>query len=107
MIAQIIGVLVLFTALGTILYYTRIYGVDRLILVFTLIFLTLLILVSFPYLFRQQIQMGFIRPLDAFLTLTAIAALLMSLALYLRLRKTEQDLTRVIRSIALNESRKS
>ena len=103
MIVQLFGILLLFTSLGIIIHYIRVYGIDRIILFLTLVFSSLILLVAFPYIFRDQIQLGFIRPLDAFLTITSVAALLTSMALYLRLRKTEQDLTKIVRDFALQE----
>ena len=101
MIIQILGALTIILALGIVIYYTRIYGVDKIILFLSIVFLTLFVLVAFPSLFRDKIAFGFIRPLDAFLTFTSMAALLMSLALYLRLKKTEKDITRIVQEISL------
>ena len=103
MIIQLLGAITLLLALGIILYYIRIYGVDKIILFLSVVFLTLFALVAFPSLFRDKIAFGFIRPLDAYLTFTSMAALLMSLALYLRLKKTEKDITKIVQEISLRK----
>ena len=101
MILQVLGAIIFLVSLGIILYYTRIYGVDKFIVFFTAVFITLFALVAFPSIIRDKIAYGFIRPLDAFLTFTSTAALLTSLALYLRLKKTEKDITKIVQEISI------
>ncbi len=105
MILQIFGILIFLFALSLVIHYSRIYGIDRLVLFLIPVLVILLVLVSFPYAFRQQLNLGFIRPLDAFLTVSSVSALLMCMGIYFRLRKSEKDLTRLVQELAARDKK--
>jgi hypothetical protein len=105
MIIQVIGAVIILMALFMLFEHVRRRGVDIYIGFLFIVFLVLLVIVITPQDIAGFLTFGFTRPLDAFLTITAVSALFLCVIIYFSQREINKNITELVRKKALEEKK--
>lgn len=104
LILQIIGVLVLLTCALVLIEQLKKKGFDLGVFALFIISMFLLLIVIIPDNFRNLFeQLGFFRPLDAFLVITSIISLLLVSNMYLNKKQLDRNMTKIVQNISLKD----
>lgn len=103
-ILQIIGTLILLICALVLIEQLIKKGFDLGIFILFVVSDFLLLIIIFPNQLRSFIeQIGFFRPLDAFLVVTSITSLLLVANIYLRQKELNNNITKIVQHISLKD----
>ncbi len=104
MIEQIFGGIVLFFLTLYLCTYLRREGFDSVTLFFSIVIASLWTIVLVPESANYILtRLGFYRPFDAVVAIIATSALLMTIKLYISIKKMDKTITELVRKEALDE----
>lgn len=107
MLLQIIGLFVFLGIIAIILANIKKREGDILLFSSIAMMIILIFFVLFPDTMESFIlSLGFIRVFDSFLTLISMTSLVLAFVLYIKIKKMEQDMTKIVREITLSEKKK-
>jgi len=107
MIEQVFGGIVLFVITIYLLSYIKKEGLDFITFFFSIVLLSLWIIVLVPeysdYILKK---IGFYRPFDALIAIIATSALVLTLKLYISMKRMDKNITKIVRNEAIKEVKK-
>jgi len=107
MIEQIFGGIVLFVITIYLLNYIKKGGLDFITFFFLIVLLSLWVIVLVPaYLDPLFIKIGFYRPFDVLIAIIATSSLVLTLRLYISIKKMDKNITKIVRNEAIKEMKK-
>jgi len=107
MIEQIFGGIVLFVITIYLLNYIKKEGLDFITFFFLIILLSLWVIVLVPaYLDPLFVKIGFYRPFDVLISIIATSSLVLTLRLYISMKKIDKSITEIVRNEAIKEAEK-
>lgn len=102
--AQIFGLVILLFFLVIIIFEIKKKGIDLYKLSMVSILVILISLILFQNWFRKLVSvLGFLRPFELFLTIAVISALIFSFVGYLKQKRNESDITKLVQNIGIKE----
>ncbi|RLG55830.1 MAG: hypothetical protein DRN95_07440 [Candidatus Hydrothermarchaeota archaeon] len=107
MIGQVFGGIILFVITIYLLSYIKKEGLDFITFFFLIILLSLWIIVLVPaYLNPLFVMIGFYRPFDVLIAIIATSSLILTLKLYISMKKIDKNITEIVRNEAIKEVEK-
>ena len=107
MIGQVFGGIILFVITIYLLNYIKKEGLDFITFFFLIILLSLWIIVLVPaYLDPLFVRIGFYRPFDALIAIIATSSLVLTLKLYISMKRMDKNITEIVRNEAIKEVEK-
>jgi len=107
MIGQVFGGIVLFIITIYLLSYIKREGLDFITFFFLVILLSLWVIVLVPeysdYILKK---IGFERPFDALIAIIATSSLVLTLKVYISMKKIDKSITKIVRNEAIKEMKK-
>ena len=103
-IIQIIGTLLIFIWALALFEQLVKKGFDFGTFIFLIVSMLLLFIILLPDQLRDVLgQIGFVRPLDAFLVITSITSLLIVGKVYLKQNELDKNITKIVQNIAIED----
>ncbi len=101
---QIIGTLILLIWVFVLVEQLIRKGFDLGVFFIMAVSIFLLLIIAFPDQLRNFLeQVGFLRPLDAFLVITSITSLLLMANIYLKQNELNRNITKIVQHISLKD----
>jgi len=108
MIGQIFGGIVLFVITIYLLSYIKKERLDIVTFFFLIILLSLWVIVLVPSYSNYILsRIGFYRPFDALIAIIATSSLILTLRLYISVKKIDKNITEIVRNEAIKEVERS
>lgn len=101
---QIIGTLILLIWVFALIEQFIRKGFDTGVFFIMAVSIFLLLIIAFPDQLRNFLeQIGFLRPLDAFLVIASITSLLLVANIYLKHKELDRNITKIVQSMSLKD----
>ena len=106
-VEQVFGGIVLFIITIYLLSYIKKEGLDFITFFFLIILLSLWVIVLVPaYLNPLFVRIGFYRPFDVLIAIIATSSLVLTLKLYISMKRMDKNITEIVRNEAIKEVEK-